>query len=327
MEMTRLGPDGPEVSRIGLGGCPIGGHGWGRVDDSESVATIVRALDEGVNLFDTADVYGFGHSEEVLSRALGGRRHEVVIASKFGVRWAESGKTRLDTSPGYLEQALHDSLRRLKVDCIPLYYIHWPDGTTPIAETVAALSRYREQGKIRWIGLSNFGGDQIVEAADAAAISTLQIQYSLLDRDKVQAVAQTCRTAGIPLVTWGSLSQGLLTGKFTGESTFDPADRRSRYPNFQGERFQQGLALVETLRELAGPLAKTPAQISLRWLLDRPEVGCVLFGAKRPQQLLDNLGALDWSLPPHARETLDSWSIAAGEAVEAAPESDEDPPC
>jgi aryl-alcohol dehydrogenase-like predicted oxidoreductase len=178
-----------------------------------------------------------------------------------------------------------------------------------VAETVAAMKKFQQEGKIRWIGLSNCNADQIAEATEVAGINALQIQYSLLDRAKVDPVVEPCRRAGISLATWGSLSQGLLTGKFSLKTEFDAGDRRGRYPNFQGDNYRRALKLVEKVCEVARDIGKTPAQVSLRWLLDRSEVATVLCGAKRPRQLTDNLGALNWSLPAEARAVLDSSSM------------------
>jgi len=296
MELTRLGPDGPEISRVGFGGCPIGGHGWGRVDDRESLDAIGRALDRGVNFFDTADVYGLGHSEEVLSRGLGSQRSEVVVATKFGVAKNDCGETIKDTSPRHLRRALEGSLKRLRLDCLPLYYVHWPDGVTPIEETMVELLRCRDEGKIRWIGLSNMGAEFVERALTVGPVHALQVQFSLVDREAIAELLPLAERCGVTLVTWGSLAQGLLTGKYDFHSRFEPSDRRSRYENFIGPKFERNLQVVDRLVGIAQHLKRTPAQVALRWVLDYPGVGVALFGAKRPEQVDDNLGATGWRL-------------------------------
>lgn len=311
MESITLPGTGLRVSRVGLGGCPLGGHGWGAVDHAELLAAVHRAIDLGINFFDTADVYGLGRSEELLAEALGRRRHEVVLASKFGVRRTADGRTIKDISPAYLRTALEASLRRLRLDCIPLYYIHWPDGCTPVEETLAELERCRRAGKIRAIGVSNFGADELRRACTVARIVAVQVQYSLVDRHQAEAIRHVVAAAQIPLVTWGSLAQGLLTGKFDASATFGPDDRRSRYENFCGGKFQRNLEMVARLKTLSARLGRSPAQIAIRWLLDTPEVGCVLFGAKRPAQVDENFQALDWHLDPEDYRALEDFTWPA----------------
>lgn len=286
------------ATRLGLGGCPLGGHGWGDVDDQQSIRAVHAALDAGINFFDTADVYGLGHSERLLSTALGSRRNDVLIGTKFGVRRTPEGSTIRDIRPAYLVEALEASLRRLRVECLSLYSVHWPDGTTPVEEAVDALERCRQQGKIEAIGVCNFNAEQLEAACSVAAIATNQVQYSLVEESAAAAVASVSRRLGVPLTTWGSLGQGILSGKFDAATRFNASDRRHRYPNFIGERFQHNLRLAECLKSIAGRLQKTPSQVALRWLLDTPGVGCVLFGAKTAAQVRENAVADDvWELP------------------------------
>ncbi|MEZ5942036.1 MAG: aldo/keto reductase [Planctomycetaceae bacterium] len=296
MEYVKLPEVASPVSRVGLGGCPLGGHGWGEVDDRNSVEAVRRAVDGGVNLFDTADIYGLGHSEQILSEALGYRRHDLVIASKFGVRRTSEGKTLFDNSPEWLDEALTGSLKRLRLDCIPLYYLHWPDGKTPIEAAVEAMDAQRRAGRIGAIALSNVTADELNLACGVARISAVQVQYSLVDRVAAEALAATARRHGVPLITWGSLAQGLLTGKYDEHSRFDASDRRSRYENFTGEKFQLNLRTVTKLKQIAPQYRRSPGQVAIRWLLDTPSVGAVLFGAKHPNQVEENLGATDWHL-------------------------------
>jgi len=303
MEFVNLPEFDIPVSRLGLGGCPLGGHGWGPVDDQELRDSIQTALDGGVNFFDTADIYGLGQSEEILSQSLGDDRHNLVIASKFGVR-RENGTSFYDNSPSYMRQALSLSLKRLRLERLPLYYLHWPDGKTPIEEIVEAMEQCRQQGLIGAIGLSNVNSEQLKRACRVAPISAVQTQYSLVDREEAEALSATLKKHSVPMVTWGSLSQGLLTGKFNQETKFPADDRRSRYDNFQGERFLQILKQVERLKRVANQHGKTPGQTAMRWLLDTPHVGSVLFGAKRPAQVLENLAAVDWTIREEEHQQL-----------------------
>lgn len=296
-ETVKLGAGGLRVSRLGLGGCPLGGHGWGGdFNERDATAAVRHALDRGVTFFDTADVYGLGQSEELLSRSLGINRFEVTVATKFGVAWDDAGRTWKDISPARVRTALEGSLRRLRLECIPLYSIHWPDGRTPLADVLGELQRCRDEGKVCAIGLSNYCGADLAAAKAMTPISALQIQYSLVDRTAADEATPTAVRHDVPLVTWGSLAQGLLTGKYDGASTFGRDDRRSRCENFAGAKFAENLRVLETLMDVARRVGKTPAQVAMRWLLDSPGVGVVLFGAKRPAQVDENCGAADWRL-------------------------------
>lgn len=314
MEMTSLADTGQAISRVGLGGCPLGGFGWGHADDAKSMQAVRRALELDVNFFDTADVYGLGHSEELLAEALGSRRRDVVIASKFGIRWDSAGRTWKDISPRYARCAVEASLRRLRLDCIPLYYIHWPDDATPLAETMAEMVRLRNEGKIRWIGLSNFTPDQIRQATSIAPVQAVQVQFSLVDRQRAEAILPLVREKKITLVTWGSLAQGLLTGKYGPDAVFETNDRRSRYENFRNEKFRMNLAVVDRLKHMAHGTGRTPATLAIRWLLDTPGVGAVLFGAKRPEQVEENTGAVPCRLSAREYRQLAMRSLHADES-------------
>lgn len=319
METTRLGTTELVVTRVGFGGCPLGGHGWGNnYDSNEAVLAVQHAFDRGINFFDTADIYGLGVSERLLSKALGHHRHRVVIATKFGVRWDSQGRTWKDISPAYLRLALEASLKRLAIDCVPLYYVHWPDGVTEVADTVGELERCREQGKIRAIGVSNFSAKQLREACSVTDIAAAQVQYSLVDREPAEAIRETAVANNVSMVTWGSLAQGLLTGKYDATAKFGENDRRHRYENFLGEKFASNLQVVARVRDVAKRNEMTPAQVAIRWLLDTPSVGCVLFGAKRPQQVEDNAGAAVCpSLPDADYRLLESLPLSSGALARA----------
>jgi aryl-alcohol dehydrogenase-like predicted oxidoreductase len=303
IESIRLPELAEPVSRIALGGCPFGGHGWGAVDDTESVTAVRAAVDAGVTFFDTADVYGLGHSEELLSLALAADRHRVTVATKFGVRMAADGQAFRDVSPAWARSAVEASLRRLRLERIPLYYMHWPDGKTCIEDVIGALADLRDEGKIGAIGLSNVTAAEIQRATQVATISAVQVQYSLVDRYEAETLLQTTRRLSIPLITWGSLAQGLLTGKYDEKSVFPLTDRRSRYENFQHPKLAANMHVVRRLRKVAATVHASPGQVAIRWLLDQSGVGAVLFGAKNVSQVAENVHAL--SLPPLPKASAD----------------------
>ena len=220
------------------------------------------------------------------------------MATKFGVRMGSDNQAFRDVSPAWARIAVEGSLRRLRLERIPLYYMHWPDGETCIEDVVGVLADLRAEGKIGAIGLSNVTADEVVRATRVATISAVQVQYSLVDRFEAESLLQTTRRLSIPLVTWGSLAQGLLTGKYDERSEFPPADRRSRYENFQQPKLARNMHVVRKLREVAAATGATPGQVAIRWLLDRPGIGSVLFGAKNISQVVENLHAA--MLPPLA---------------------------
>ena len=304
METIQLGSSRQQITRLGMGGCPLGGYGWGVCSDDAARNAVRTALQRGVTFFDTADIYGLGHSEELLGEVLGAEKNRVCLASKFGVRRSPEGKTWYDISPNYVREALENSLRRLKTDFISLYYIHWPDGKTRIEDSVAELDKMRQEGKIGAIGVSNFSAEEIRRACDVAKIDAVQVQFSLLDQEKARRLFDVVQKNNLTLVTWGSLAQGLLTGKYDENSTFVEGDRRNRYENFTGEKFKKNLKVVREIKTIAAGLNKTASETAIRWLLDTKPVGAVLFGAKNPAQVNDNLGSDGWALPPEGYQAL-----------------------
>lgn len=309
MEYKKLGKTNLEISRIGFGCWAIGGHGWGTVQDKDSISAIRKALRLGINFFDTADIYGLGHSEEILSKALGKKIKEVIIATKFGLNWRKNNNNNIeifkDCSPKWVIKALDASLKRLKIDCIPVYQIHWPDPKTPIIETMKVLKKCKEAGKIRYIGCSNFSIDLIKEAQRVCRIDSLQSSYSLIDHLTEEKFAY-CKKENMGFISYGSLVQGLLTGKYGLKSKFSNNDHRSqeKYKNFHGARFNANLVIVEKVRWLAKKYNKTCAQVALRWVLDNPSVTCALTGIKKPEQIKNNIGSLNWELHAEDRQML-----------------------
>lgn len=299
MEYITLQNTDLRVSRFCMGGCPMGGYGWGSVQESELLDAIHAALDAGVNFFDTADTYGLGQSERTLAKGLGSRRRDVVIESKFGVR-VGGGKTVYDNSPEYIQQALEESLRRLNTDYIDVYLIHYRDGKTPIADVVGKLEELKVAGKLRYYGLSNIHGDGLEELLPyAGRFACCQDELSLACRkneDDLRAVQSRLRATPM---TWGSLGQGILTGKYNRENVcFGADDRRSReiYVNFHGEKLEQNLRIVEALRKIAANREKSVAACAIRWILDTLPESVVIAGVKRPAQLSANVEAMGWTM-------------------------------
>lgn len=302
MEYKRLGLTDSKISRVGFGCWAIGGHGWGKVDDEDSISAIRKALDLGVNFFDTADVYGFGHSEKILSKALGAYRNKVVIATKFGLRWDKTGKISKDISPKRVVEALDGSLKRLGIDCVTLYQIHWPDNKTPIFETMEALKKCQEKGKIKYIGCSNFSIDLIKEAQKISRIESWQMPYNIRMREIEGKILPFCYKHKISMITYSTLMQGLFSGKYSEDSKFEKKDIRSHYEDWVGVNFTKNLKIVNKLKSLAFNYNKSQAQVAIRWVIDNPRVTCALVGVKKQNQVEQNVNVFGWKLSKKDRE-------------------------
>ncbi len=297
MEQRRLGASGPEVSALGLGCMGMSDFYSGR-DEAEAVATIALALERGVNFLDTADMYGVGSNEELVGRALRGRRHEVVLATKFGNVRAPDGRfLGVNGRPEYVRQCCDASLRRLGTDHIDLYYQHRVDPDVPIEETVGAMADLQRAGKVRHLGLSEAAPATVRRAHATAPIAALQTEYSLWTRDPEGGVLQTCRELGIAFVAYSPLGRGFLTGRIASEGDLAADDVRRSHPRFQGDNLQRNLELAGRVRALAATRGCTPAQLCLAWLLAQPGV-IPIPGTKRHDYLQENLGALDVRLGP-----------------------------
>lgn len=298
MEYITLKNTDLRVSRFCMGGCPMGGYNWGKVQEDEFIGAIHRALDVGVNFFDTADTYGLGQSERTLSKGLGSRRNEVIIETKFGVR-VGGGKTVYDNSPEYIEEALDSSLRRLNTDYIDIYLIHYRDGVTPIEDVVGKLTDLREKGKIRYFGLSNITKDGIEELRPYKGLFVnCQDEFSLACRKNENDLRALQTELDLTPMTWGSLGQGILTGKYDRNSVFGNDDRRSLdiYVNFHGEKLEKNLEIVEVMKKIATKYEKPISAVAIRYILDFLPESVVLCGAKRPEQIIQNAEGTDWSL-------------------------------
>ena len=301
MEYIQLKNSDLTVSRFCMGGCPMGGYGWGAVQEDELIAAVHRALDHGVTFFDTADTYGLGQSERTLGKALSARRKDVIIQSKFGVK-AGHGQTVYDNSPSYIRQALTDSLTRLNTEYIDLYTIHYRDYSTPIEEVVDTLRSLKQEGKIRYFGLSNIHEDTMAELLPyKGEFVTCQDEYSLACRNHERDLRLLADELAVTPLTWGSLGQGILTGKYTRENvTFGSDDRRSRdiYVNFHGAKLDQNLRIVDRLKTIAAAHGTSVPSCAIRFILDYLPGSVVLAGVKRPAPLLSNLESFGWTLTP-----------------------------
>ena len=267
---------------------------YGPGDEQESIATLRRALDLGVTFLDTADVYGLGRNEELVGKVIRGRRHEVVVATKFGiVRDMNGNYLGVNGRPEYVQQACDASLRRLGVEQIDLYYQHRVDPDTPIEETVGGLAELVKAGKVRYLGLSEAGPATIRRASATHPIAALQTEYSLLSREPEEEIIPTCRALGIAFVAYSPLGRGFLTGQIRRIEDLAPDDWRRTSPRFQGENFQRNLDLVERIREIATQKRCTPSQLALAWLLAQGEDIVPIPGTKRHAHLEENVGAVE----------------------------------
>ncbi|BDG04437.1 aldo/keto reductase [Anaeromyxobacter oryzae] len=295
------------ASRVALGTWAIGGWLWGGTDAADAIRTIHAALDLGVNLVDTAPVYGFGRAEELVGEALAasGRRDRVLVATKCGLDWTR-GALRRDASPARIAREVEDSLRRLRVDVIDLYQVHWPDAGVPLDETGRALEGLARAGKIRAIGVSNFTAAQVERFRATAPVATVQPPYNLFERGIDAELLPYCRKEGIATLAYGALCRGLLSGRMAPGTTFQGDDLRRGDPKFRPPRFAQYLAAVAALDALARDrFGRTVLELAVRWLLDQPGVSVALWGARRPSQLDPVPRVFGWRLDDAARARVD----------------------
>jgi aryl-alcohol dehydrogenase-like predicted oxidoreductase len=300
MEFVAIGDTGIRASRVGLGCWSIGGWMWGGTEEKEAIATIHAALDMGINLLDTAAVYGYGNSEEIVGRALaGGRRDKAIVATKATLDWTDDGKVFRNGTKERVAKEVEDSLRRLQTDVIDIYQVHWPDPLTPIEETAAAMKALLDAGKIRAIGVSNYSVEQMERFAAIAPLHTTQPPYNLFERDADKEILPYGAEHGIVGLTYGAICRGLLSGKMSRERGFSGDDLRLNDPKFKEPRFSQYLGAVERLDALARErYGKRVIDLAIRWLLEKPGVGVALWGARKPSQLDDVPGTMGFSIDP-----------------------------
>jgi len=274
----------------------MGGDFWGKSDDDASIDTIRASLDAGINTIDTAPVYGNGHSEEIVGKAIKGRKREdIIIATKCGIDIV--GKTGRNSSPELLYKEIDASLKRLGTDYVDLYQVHWPDPNTPLEETFTALSKIVESGKVRYVGVSNYSLEQMEEASKYCEIVSLQPPYSLLQREIEDEILPYCIEKGIGVLSYSSIGAGALTGKFKTRPIFNDDDRRDKfYDFFSEENWPKTAALVDVLREIADSRGKPVVHVAINWVLKQEGITVALVGARTPEQAIMNAGAGEWSL-------------------------------
>jgi aryl-alcohol dehydrogenase-like predicted oxidoreductase len=304
MQYRRLGKSSLVVSAMGLG-CMGMSQSYGTPDDAESTATIHHAIDRGVTLIDTADMYGGGANEELVGRAIAKRRNEIILATKFGnMRQPDGRFLGVNGRPEYVQSACEACLERLKISTIDLFYLHRVDTSVPIEDTVGAMARLIEQGKVRYLGLSEAGAQTIRRAHATYPIAALQSEYSLWTRDPEGEILNTCRELGIGFVPYSPLGRGILTGQVK-SADFGPKDFRRMSPRFQGENFQKNLLLVARIEQIAAEKRCTPAQLALAWVLAQGKDIVPIPGTKRRTYLDQNLSALDIALTPAELRRID----------------------
>jgi aryl-alcohol dehydrogenase-like predicted oxidoreductase len=303
MEFAGIAGTNLKVSRVGIGTWAVGGWMWGGTDETEAIAAIRAAFDHGINLVDTAPVYGFGRSEEIVGKALAGMRDRAVIATKVGLEWRD-GKVFRNASRARILQEIEDSLRRLRTDRIDIYQIHWPDPHVPVEETATTLRSLFEQGKIGAIGVSNFSPEQMEEFRKFAPLHVLQPPYNLFERGIDADVLPYCRRNGIATLGYGALCRGLLSGRMRGDTQFNGDDLRRNDPKFRQPRYAQYLSAVDELDRLAQDYGKRVIHLAARWVLDQG-VTVALWGARHKEQLLavEEIGG--WTLDDSAKKRID----------------------
>ncbi len=308
MEYTKIPKLDEDVSRVALGTWAIGGWMWGGTDEEQSIRTVHAALDKGVNIVDTAPVYGFGRSEEIVGKALAedGKRQRVLLATKAGLAWdTQSGDVWRNSSPERIYQEVEDSLRRLQTDTLDICQIHWPDPIVPLADTAGALEELRKQGKVRAVGVSNFGPEQIREFSRECNLSTCQPPYNVFEREIEKDILPYCQKNGIALLTYGALCRGLLTGKMNSKSDFPGDDLRNVDPKFQEPRFSQYLKAVDILQSLAREeYGRDVLHLAVRFVLDKG-INIALWGGRRSEQMEPLDQVFGWQLVEKEMQEID----------------------
>ncbi|GBD92881.1 general stress protein 69 [bacterium BMS3Abin05] len=307
MQTRQLGKDGPFLTEIGFGAWAIGGPwswGWGRQDDADSIAAIHRALDLGINWIDTAAIYGLGHSEEVVAKAVEGRRDDVFIATKCGLVWDDRENVKNNLQPESIRKEAEASLRRLKTDVIDLYQIHWPDPNASVAKAWETMAQLKAEGKVRYIGVSNFDVPLLKKCLKIAPVQSLQPPYNLLKRKVESDILPFCRENDIGVLVYSPMASGLLTGKFD-PNRLAPDDWRRKSADFKEPGLSKRLDFVEKLRPIAEKHGKTVGNLAIAWTLMNPAVTSAIVGARTAQQVEENVQAADWRLTAEELREID----------------------
>jgi len=319
MALRQLGQTGIYVSPVSLGCWPITGMTSPDVSKANSLATLAACLDAGINFLDTAFCYGLrGESEEMIRRALGHRRDELVIATKGGIHWQSDASRGQDASPATLKRQCEESLLRLGTDRVELLYLHAPDPHVPIAESAGALAELMQAGKCRSVGASNMTVEQLDEFTGVCPLSAYQPHYNMLQREIERDVLPWCLRRGVSVCVYWPLLKGLLAGKLARDHAFQPGDGRAKYPMFQGDEWEKNQDFVDRLRAIAADAGKTVAQIAINWTIHRPGITAALCGAKRPDQLRENAAAMGWQLKPEHLSQIDEALTIRGTPISRA---------
>lgn len=326
MEYRAFGQTGIQISAIGVGCWEIGG-GYGSIEETEFIKAVNRALDLGINCFDTAQAYGFGASEKSLAKALGSRRKEAVITTKFGVGYKEAPNFR-DSSRKRIMESIESSLAALNTDYVDVYMVHWPDVNTPFEETMRALDELVQQGKVRAVGISNFRLSQIETSMKTRRVDVAQYCWNMFDRRMQKEIYPYCQQHGIGVMAYGSLAYGLLTGAFTEDTNFESDDWRARRGRMGGinlfqhlfgpDYFPKNIRVVEELKGMAKRYGKSLPQFALRWTLSNPVISTALVGCRNSAEVDDNVGALDWAISDADMKEIDA--IFAKHGVDPTPD-------
>ena len=313
MQTRQLGNSDMQITRLGLGTWAIGGgnwaFGWGPQDDEASIATIHRAIDLGINWIDTAAVYGLGHSEEIVAKALKGRSDRPYVFTKGSRVWNDQGEITSSLKEQSLRREVENSLRRLEVDTIDLYQLHWPNPDPDIEEGWSTLAKLKSEGKLRYIGVSNFSVEQMERARKIAPITSLQAPYSLIKRDVERDILPYCQEHNIGVIVYSPMMSGLLSGKMTREriDNFPEDDWRKRNEEFQEPRLSRNLKLASLLQDIGYPYNRTTAEVAIAWTLRHPAVTGAIVGGRRPEQVEEIIGAAEFRLSESELEQIEKF--------------------
>lgn len=310
MQIRQLGDTNLKLTTVGLGTWAMGGpwqFGWGPQDDDEAIATISASLDAGINWIDTAPIYGLGHSEELVGKALKQTSHKPIIATKCSLLWNDKKEKVSCLKAESIRQECHDSLERLEIETIDLYQIHWPEPEEDIEQAWEEMAKLAKEGKIRYLGVSNSNVEQIKRLQEIHPVDSLQPPYSMIHREVEDELLTYCADNKIGVVAYSPMQRGLLTGKFSPErlASLPLDDHRRRNPDFHEPQFTATLELVEKLRPIAERNGRTLAQLSISWVLRRPEVTAAIVGARKPEQILETAPASDWDLDKEDIEQIE----------------------